>query len=165
MTAPGDRFPPDVARVLAGAGWVPDRGDPVRARSWALALAAHASPDGRQHAVVDPAMRAFTEFGGLAVRQEGAGEQVARSSFVLDPMRGLHSVAVLAELGELVGARMTPLGEEGDGTGLLAIDERGRVFLVDHTADWHLGDTLDEALSILVRGQLPRRVRDDGGWA
>lgn len=159
-----DRFPPDVAQVLNGAGWAPGRSEPARARAWALALAAHAAPDGRQHTVVDAAFRAFAEFGGLAVRQEGAGEQVARSSFVLDPMRGLHSVAALAELGALVGARMTPLGEEGGGTGVLAIDERGRVFLVDHTADWHLGDSLDDALATLVRGRMPERVRDDGTW-
>lgn len=161
MTHP---FPPDVAQVLAEAGWTPGRSEPARARAWALALAAHAAPDGRQHTVVDAALPAFAEFGGLAVGQDGAGEQVARSSFVLDPMRGLHSVVALAELGALVGARLTPLGEEGGGTGVLAIDERGRVFLLDHTADWHLGDDLGEALSTLVRGRMPERVRDDGTW-
>jgi hypothetical protein len=159
-----DRFPSDVAEVLTAAGWAPGRGDPTRARAWTLALASHAAPDGRQHTVVDAALRAFTDFGGLAVRQEGPGEQVARATFVLDPMRGLHSVTALAELSELVGARLTPLGEEGDGTGVLAIDERGRVFLVDHTADWHLGDSLDEALATLVRGRMPERIRDDGTW-
>ena len=76
----------------------------------------------------------------------GPGEQVARSSFVLDPMRGRHSTATLAELGALIGARLTPLGEEGDGTGLIAVDEHGRVFLLDHTADWYLGGTVEEAV-------------------
>jgi hypothetical protein len=162
VTAGG--FPQEVADTLRRAGWIPGERDPVRARAWALALAAHAAPDGRHHAIVDPAVRAFAEYGGLAVRQDGAGEQIARSSFVLDPMRGVHAVAVIAELGELVGARMTPLGEEGDGTGVLAMDERGRVFLLDHTADWHLGDSLGEALTTLVLGRLPERVRDDGTW-
>lgn len=158
-----DRFPPDVAQVLSDAGWAAGRSED-RARAWALALAAHAAPDGRQHTVVDTALHAFAEFGGLAVRQDGAGEQIARSSFVLDPMRGLHTVAALTELGALVGVRMTPIGEEGGGTGVLAIDERGRVFLLDHTADWHLGDSLDEALCTLVRGRMPARIRDDGTW-
>ncbi|GAA0726645.1 SUKH-3 domain-containing protein [Dactylosporangium roseum] len=164
MSTP-ERFPSEVAEVLARAGWTPGRNERHQARMWALALASHASPDGHQHTVVPPAMAAFAEFGGLAVRGEGAGEQVAPPSFVLDPMRALHSASTLAELGTLVGARMTPLGEEGDGTGLLAVDERGRVFLVDHTADWFLGATLDEALCTLVAGRMPARVSDEGTWA
>jgi hypothetical protein len=160
-----DRFGADVAGVLASAGWTPERRDLGRARAWALSLASHAAPSGHQHTVVDPAVPAFAEFGGLDVRQSGAGEQVARSSFVLDPLRGLHAAETLASLADLIGAPLTPLGEEGDGVGLLAIDSRGRVFLVDHTADWHLGNSLDEALTTLVLGREPRRVREDGTWS
>jgi hypothetical protein len=159
-----ERFPAEISSVLAAAGWTPGHTDQHRARMWALALASHASPDGRQHTVVAPAMTAFAEFGGLSIRGEGAGEQVALSSFVLDPMRGLHSASTLAELTALIGAPLTPLGEEGDGTGLLAIDGRGRVFLLDHTADWFLGDTLDQALCTLVAGRMPARVTADGTW-
>lgn len=160
-----ERFPAEVAAVLTAAGWAPERSDPMRARLWGLALASHATPGGRQHTVVPPAMAAFAEFGGLAVRGEGAGEQVALPSFVLEPLRGLHSAATLAELAAVVGAPLTPLGEEGDGAGLLAIDGRGRVFLIDHTADWFLGASLDEALITLVAGRMPARVGEDGNWS
>ncbi len=162
-----ERFPDEVAAVLTAAGWQPGRADRQRAGALALALAAQAAPDGRQHSVVNPAIAAFSEFAGIAVTgpevTDAAGEQVARSSFVLDPLRAAHSVPVLAELGELLGVRLTPLGVEGE-TGLLAIDENGRVFLVDHTADWYLGHSLDEALCTLILGRLPARLRDDGEW-
>jgi hypothetical protein len=158
-------FPPDVEAVLRAAGWTPGRSETARARMWGLALASHASPAGHQHTVVAPAMAVFAEFGGLAVRAEGGGEQIARSSFVLDPLRGLHSASTLADLGALLGARLTPLGEEGEGAGLLAIDDRGRVFVLDHTADWYLGASVEEALTTLVAGRMPARITDDGTWA
>jgi hypothetical protein len=156
-------FPPDVESVLRAAGWTPGRNETAQARRWGLALASHASPAGHQHTVVAPAMAAFAEFGGLAVPGDGAGEQIARSGFVLDPLRGLHSASTLADLGALIGARLTPLGEEG-ATGLLAVDERGRVFVLDHTADWYLGASVDEALTTLVAGRMPARITDDGTW-
>ena len=60
--------------------------------------------------------------------------------------------------------RLTPIGDEGDGTGLLAIDGDGRVFLLDHAGDWFLGDTIEDALTTLVLGLQPPRVRRDGTW-
>ncbi|MEV6932781.1 SUKH-3 domain-containing protein [Dactylosporangium sp. NPDC051485] len=158
-------LPVEVDAALREAGWTPGRTDPARARMWALALASHASPSGHQHTVVPPAMTAFAEFGGLAVRADGAGEQIARCGFVLDPLRGLHAASTLADLGELIGARLTPIGAERDDAGLLAMDEHGRVFVLDHTADWYLGASIEEAITTLVLGRMPARVSDDGTWA
>jgi hypothetical protein len=159
-----ERFPEPVRAVLAAAGWAPDRYDRRRAGSWALALAAYATPDGRQHTVVDPAVPAFAEFGGVTVTGGAAGEQVATASFRLDPRRALYSARLLAELGELLGVALTPIGDEGDGLGIVAVDELGRVFVLDHTADWYLGASLDEALRTLILGRMPARLRDDGAW-
>jgi len=47
----------------------------------------------------------------------------------------------------------------------LLIDEHGRVFVLDHTADWYLGASVDEALTALVAGRMPARLADDGTWA
>jgi hypothetical protein len=164
MSEPG-RFPPDVETALRDAGWAPGRDEKARARLWGLALASHASPAGHQHTVVPAAMAAFAEFGGLAVRAEGDGAEVARCGIVFDPLRGLHAASTLAELGALIGARLTPIGEQDDGAGLLAVDDRGRVFVLDHTADWYAGASVDEAIATLVAGRLPARLTDDGTWA
>ncbi|WP_433530411.1 SUKH-3 domain-containing protein [Micromonospora sp. CA-263727] len=159
-----ERFPSRVAETLVAAGWSPGRRDDSRAREWALRIAAHATPEGRQHVVTAAAVEAYAEFGGLRVRPQGEGEQIAPSDFHLDPFLVRHSVVTLAELAEVTGAPLTPLGEEGDGTGILAIDGQGRVFVLDHTGDWFLGGSLDEALGTLVLGRQPRRVRGDGTW-
>ncbi|GAA3457876.1 hypothetical protein GCM10018962_97100 [Dactylosporangium matsuzakiense] len=136
-----------------------------RARMWGLALASHASPAGHQHPVAAAAMAAFTEFGGQTVRGAGAGAEVAGVGIVFDPLRGLHAASTLAELGALLGARLTPIGEQDDGAGLLAVDEQGRVFVVDHTADWYAGASVGEAIATLLEGRRPARVTDGGAWA
>ncbi|TCB90697.1 hypothetical protein E0H26_26820 [Micromonospora zingiberis] len=159
-----ERFPPLVAEILAAAGWSAERRDEGRAREWALRIAADATPDGRQHVLTAAAVEAYAEFGGLRLRPQGEGEQIAPSEVHLDPFRVRHSVATLAELAALTGAPLSPLGEEGGGTGILAIDEQGRVFVLDHTGDWFLGASVDEALGTLLLGQQPRRVRGDGTW-
>ncbi len=159
-----ERFPPVVAETLAAAGWSPEGYDDNRGREWALRIAAHATPGGRQHVVTAAAIEAYAEFGGLRVTPQGAGEQIAPSDFHLDPFLVRHSVETLAELAEAIGAPLSPLGEEGGGTGILAVDGPGRVFVLDHTGDWFLGASLDEALTTLVLGRQPRRVDGDGRW-
>ncbi|MFV2103757.1 SUKH-3 domain-containing protein [Micromonospora sp. LOL_024] len=159
-----ERFPPQVAETLAAAGWSPDRRSEEKGREWGLRVAAHAAPGGRQHTVTAAAVEAYAEFGGLRVRPEGSGEQVAPSDIHLDPFLVRHSVETLAELAEATGAALSPLGEEGSGAGILAVDEQGRVFVLDHAGDWFLGASLDEALITLVLGRTPRRVRGDGTW-
>jgi len=159
-----ERFPPPVAEVLIGAGWRPGHRDDDRSRDWALRIAGYAAPDGRQHVVVPAAIEAYAEFGDLLVRPDGDGEQVAPSVVHLNPFPAVHSVATLAGLAGVLGAALTPLGVEGDGTGILAMDAIGRVFVLDHGGDWFLGATLDEALAVLVLGTQPPRISQDGAW-
>jgi hypothetical protein len=158
------RFQPLVAEILEAAGWRDGRRDEPRAQSWALTVASYASPDGRQHQVVPAAIDAYAEFGGVSVHGGAPGEQTVRSSFSIDPLKVLPSVRTLAALSEAIGAPLTPLGEEGDGVGILSVDGYGRVFLLDHAGDWYLGSTVDEALTTLVLGRQPVRLNQDGTW-
>lgn len=163
MTA--DRFPAEVAAALTAAGWRPGRRDDDAARDWGLRLAGHTGPSGRRHTVFPALLDALAEFGGVAVEAEGAGEDVAPSGFVIDPDRALHTVDVLAALAARTGTPLAPLGEEGDGVAVLAMDERGRVFALDHAGEWYLGESVEAALATLVLGRRPPRVREGGRWA
>ncbi len=159
-----DRFPAAVTEALTAAGWQPGRRDEARAREWALTIAGYATPDGRQHVVVPAAIEAYAEFGGLRVTPPGEGERVAPSTVDLDPRRALHSVRTLAGLAALLGGPLTPLGVEGDDTGILAVGASGRVFLLDHTAEWFVGESVAAALTALLLGWEPARIAEDGTW-
>jgi hypothetical protein len=135
------------------------------ARRWALALASYAAPDGRHHEVVPAAMDAFARYGGVRGQPDGPGEHVAPSGFLIDPMQALYTVSTLTAFGEALGVKLTPLGVEGDGSGLLVIDEESRVFVLDPTAEWFLGDSVGRALETLVAGRAPARVQQDGRWS
>jgi hypothetical protein len=158
------RFSPVVAETLTAGGWQPGHRDEQRARRWAEHVAAYVAPSGLRHTVVPPALDVYAEFGNVAVRPPGPGEQVAPSAFVIDPLRVHHAVQVTTMFAEALGVPLTPIGEEGEGVGLLCSDAFGRVFVADHTAEWFLGATLDAALETLIRGLLPTRVRADGTW-
>jgi len=159
------RFSSVVADALLADGWQPDRRDDQRAQQWAQAVAGYVSPSGLRHTIVQPAMDVYAEFGSVAVRPPGPGEQIAPSRFVLDPLLVHHAVQVTAMFAGALGVPLTPIGEENEGAGILLIDATGKVFVMDHTAEWLVGPTLDDALEALVRGLLPARVRSDGTWA
>lgn len=137
------------------------RPDHVR---WLLTVAGYAAEDGRHHELVDAAREAYQRFGGEWRPAPDGGLEVAASGFAIDPTLALHTVHTLGALGGAVGARMSPLGIEVGGPGLLAVDERGRLFVIDHTAEWFLGDTVEQGLDTLLAGRAPRRVRVDGTW-
>ncbi|MFF4651245.1 SUKH-3 domain-containing protein [Streptomyces sp. NPDC001380] len=153
------RFPADVASALKHAGWHPGRWQIRQAEAWADALTAYDSPDGHRHSVFPAAVEAWAEFGGIGVDLAGAGEQIARTPFLIDPLRGLHQPRTLADLGRALDTPLAPLGEENGGLGLLAVDAAGRVYSLDHTGEWYLGDTVDRAVTTLVTGALPERLR------
>lgn len=152
------RFPAPVDAALRTAGWQPGRWDIRQAEEWADALRSHASPAGHQHAVFPAAVEAWAEFGGLHLTGTVPGRQIAPAAVRIDPLRGLHLARTLADLGRALETEVAPLGEEGDGQAVLAIDTEGRVYSVDHTGDWYLGPDIDSALSTLVTGAQPERL-------
>ncbi|MFE3142158.1 SUKH-3 domain-containing protein [Streptomyces scopuliridis] len=152
------RFPAPVDAALREAGWQPGRWDIRQAEEWADTLRAHTTPAGHRHAVFPAAVEAWAEFGGLRVIAPGPGRQIAPAVVRIDPLAGIHLARTLADLGRSLDTEISPLGEEGDGQALLAIDTTGRVFSIDHTGDWYLGPDLDRALGTLLTGLEPARL-------
>jgi hypothetical protein len=157
--APAARFPAEVASVLTKAGWHPGRRQLARAEQWADTLSGHFSDEGHRHSVFPAAIEAWAEFGGLEVTLEGAGVEQARTAFTINPLLGLHQPRTLADLGRCLELPLAPLGEERNGQALLVIDALGRVHSLDHSGEWFLGQTVDQALSLLITGRTPERLR------
>ncbi|MDH6116672.1 hypothetical protein ABH930_001071 [Kitasatospora sp. GAS204A] len=109
--------------------------------------------------VFPAAIEAWAEFGGLSFDLSGAGREVARTPFLLDPLCGLHLPRTLADLSRALDSQVAPLGEERFGQAVLAIDEAGRVYSLDHTGEWFLGADLDHAVTTLLLGIRPERLR------
>jgi hypothetical protein len=153
------RFPVAVDDALRAAGWAPGRWEMARAEEWADTLRAHESPGGHVHAVLPSAVEVWAEFGGLSIEPTGPGRQVAPTGLVVDPLECLYAARTLGDLGAALGVAICPLGAESGASGaLLAMDETGRVFGLDHTGDWFLGAGFDAALGVLLTGLLPRRL-------
>ncbi|MEV7776494.1 SUKH-3 domain-containing protein [Kitasatospora sp. NPDC086791] len=157
------RFPADVAAELKAAGWHPGRWQIQQAEEWADTLVGHGAPTGARHAVFPAAVEAWAEFGGLAFDLSGPGRQLARTPFLIDPLCGLHQPRTLLDLGRALGTQVAPLGEEAYGQALLAVDEEGRVYSLDHTGEWFLGHGIDQAITALVLGTAPERLRTADG--
>lgn len=153
------RFPGAVDAALREAGWQPGRWDIKQAEVWADRLRAHVSPGGHRHAVFPAAVEAWAEFGSLAVVPDpSAGSDVAPCGVVVDPMRAVHLARTFADLGRALETEVCPLGEESGSAAKLAIDAEGRVYAIDHTGDWYLGESFDQALTTLVIGVRPVRL-------
>ncbi|ARE76176.1 SUKH-3 domain-containing protein [Streptomyces sp. NPDC059558] len=152
------RFPAAVDSALRTAGWEPGRWDIKQAEYWADALRDHTTPAGHRHTVFPAAVEAWAEFGGLTVTAHGAGRQIAPTPVRIDPLTGLHLARTFADLGRALSTQLCPLGVEADGGSHLGIDREGRVYGIDHTGDWYLGTTVDEALTLLLTGLQPTRL-------
>ncbi|MBU2663544.1 SUKH-3 domain-containing protein [Actinoplanes bogorensis] len=153
------RFPHDVARTLAGGGWIgpsPSTGDAMIERAVQAA--------GGRLEPFDAARAAVGDFPGVRCARRGPGLRRAIRLLLLDPVPGAYSAVTLEEFAQVIGVPLFPIGIEG-GDAVVAIDELGRVFVLDQGGEWFVGSTLDEALTGLLTGDGPaRRVRDDGSW-
>lgn len=156
------RFPPHVADVLVRAGWngraappevwvprfigfiIDDIGGPLDAAATGAAAAVLARAD------------------VFAVATTGAGAQCRRNWFSIGTTEtGL--VPMMEAFGRRLGVPVFPIGQDYEcGGGAVVVAADGRIFLIDQAGDWHLGDSVDEALMVLVEGRLPRRLREDG---
>ncbi|GAA4608233.1 hypothetical protein BJY16_006736 [Actinoplanes octamycinicus] len=158
------RFPDEVDAVLRNAGWSEGRHVPEVAGHMIEVVCAYTAAGGARHTRFPAAERALAEFAGIYIDQDGPGLVLRRSLFAIDPTMAIPTATTLADFGAALGSRLFPLGVEGVDDAVLAIDERGRVFALDPTGEWHLGDTLDAALTTLVTGAAPARVSDSGTW-
>ena len=152
------RFPVAVDAALRDAGWQPGRWDIRQAEEWADALRSHASPAGHQHAVFPAAVEAWAEFGGLRITATAPGRQIATHHRAHRPAQRTPPRPHPRRPRPRPGNRGRPLGEEGDGQAVLAIDAEGRVYSIDHTGDWYLGSDIDHALETLMTGAQPARL-------
>jgi hypothetical protein len=115
------------------------------------------------HVAFPAAVEAITRFPGLIGARCGPGQQVWISRFDVMPHLVAHNADTLADFAAVLGARLFPLGTENQES-IIAVDERGRVFALDQAGEWFLGDDIDAALTTLLLGRAPARVRDDGTW-
>ncbi|MGP3969527.1 SUKH-3 domain-containing protein [Streptomyces sp. 6N223] len=154
-----------VEQALANAGWRAGRRHAAQAEQWADALSAYRSPLGHPHTLFPAAFEVWAEFGSMRLHPTGPGVAYAPSPLIIDPLRGLHWTRTLGDLGQALGTELCPLGEEGEGggTALLAIDREGRVYCVDHSGDWFLGPDVHAALTTLLTGAAPERLRTADG--
>jgi hypothetical protein len=157
-----ERFAPDVAAALTAAGWTPGRA--VDEQPAVDYVHGEIGRDGARTEAHDAALAALREFTGLTVMQDGPGVELRRRPFVIDPVPVAASTETLADFGAVLGDRLFPIGMEGDHDSIIAMASSGHVFALDHAGEWHLGDSMDEALAMLVTGTQPPRVDDNGRW-
>lgn len=95
---------------------------------------------------------------GLRVAPSGPGRDVAPTGAVVDPREARYTAGSFRRLRERIGLRLFPLGRT-TADAPLAVDELGRLFVVDHGGDWLLGESVPEGLSALARGRMPVRLK------
>lgn len=157
-----DRFPAEVTQVLGAAGWASGRRTDVA--GVLDFLRENADPDAAPIETFDAATAVIAEFGGLSVDQDGPGIDLRRRAFTIDPTQAYGTGDTLADLGKRLSTRLFPIGTDGNQDSVLAVDETGRTYAIDHAGTWHLGDTIDAALVTLVTGIQPLRLDSRGNW-
>jgi hypothetical protein len=160
------RFPDEVGALLAYGGWRPFDDLVRQALADEMIRETVKARSGRHRHVEFPAARAvFADFPGVATGRRGPGVQRWIRLFDIEPTKAIHTADMLFAFGEVIGARLFPLGQEAAGNAILALDEHGRVFALDQGGEWFLGDSIDTAIMSLITGDGPaERVRDDGTW-
>lgn len=112
----------------------------------------------------EAARRIAAEFPGVRCGRRGPGLRRAVRLLTIEPSLGAYAATALEEFAQLIGVPLFPIGIEG-GDGIVAVDEVGRIFVLDQGGEWFVGQTIDEALVSLLAGDGPAtRVHDDGTW-
>lgn len=147
--------------ALRAGGWCPGRdvrGQALTALLEVLSVVPpNPGPDSTGWELFEAAERALCEFHGLRIPSTGPGRDCAATGAVVDPALAQHAHRGFGELSEAVGARLFPFGRT-DGGSLLAVDETGRLFAVDHGGWWLWGDSPGAGLEALAQGHAPARL-------
>lgn len=144
--------------ALRSAGWAPHRDAGEDALRAMLVAASTVSPYG--DAAWEPfpaAERALREFHGLTVPPAGGGTDVAATGCAVDPSPARFTLRAAAQFGRDIGVRLFPFGRT-DADASVLIDEKGRLFAVDHGGWWLLGASAEGGLTALSEGRAPRRI-------
>jgi hypothetical protein len=149
---------PTAQEVLRDAGWAPGRDiGSAEVSRWRLryTVAHNGVSDGEPSPCWNGAADTFLRaFGGLSIRQEGAGVDLARNSFDLDPELLLNWTRSLAVRGQELGTVLAPLGSVQNNAAI-TVSAEGVIHLVDHTGEWAFEPGLERGLSDLIDGVLP----------
>jgi len=157
------RFPDEVAAALVEGNWGQIHTDDffvdhLIEETVAVAGATH------RHEPFPAARQALLAFGFVFSGRCGPGRENWIRRLEINPESAAHSADILGEFGALLGTRLFPIGSEGMGETIVAVDEAGRIFALDQAGEWFLGDTIDTALINIITGGPIARVRDDGTW-
>jgi hypothetical protein len=159
-----DVLPPEVVEVLHEAGWSGQRRTDVQVAATVEFVRKEVGRDGARIEPFPAAIEALATFGGLYVVQDAPGRDLRRRPFAIDPTQVAATTETLADLGRLLQTRLFPIGVEGDHESVLAVDEAGRVFALDHAGVWYLGESMAGALTSLIIGVQPPRLDERGNW-
>ena len=157
-------LPDDVAQVLRAAGWTGPRLTDAEVATAVAVVTGEIGRNGAKIEVFPAATQALSEYGGLYIVLAGPGRDLRRRPFAIDPTQVAATTETLADFGRLRGTKLFPIGMEGDHESVLAVDEAGRTFALDHAGVWYLGDSVAAALTTLVTGSQPPRLDGHGNW-
>jgi hypothetical protein len=159
------RFSDILGAELVRAGWTAEisyEGNVLMAELMAEEIAAVKGREFR-HETFPAVIEALGQTGSLGIHRRAPGLDQRSRFFEIFPDSAAHTADLLHEFGEVIGARLFPLGRVNNES-VLAIDEHGRVFDLDQAGEWFVADTYIEALETLTLGRRTYRVRDDGTW-
>ncbi|MEU4158270.1 SUKH-3 domain-containing protein [Actinoplanes sp. NPDC026670] len=159
------RFSDLAAAELLNGRWKPETPYRVRYGMAEVMAGDTVKAKGREHRheLFPAVLEAFGITGKLLVKRRAPGLEQRVQLFEIWSMPVRHTADVLYELGQVIGARLFPLGRVNFES-VLAIDEHGRVFHLDQAGEWFVADSYVEALETLIQGRRTYRVRDDGTW-
>jgi hypothetical protein len=143
----------NVLRVLAEAGWTPEWDASAQAEQWINSLT-------DKFPLVPGILQVLRRYGGLRVRQGGAGRECARESFEIDPMLASGEGPRFSRFSRVLGRRLFPLGEAGSGHVFLALGDDGKVYALMHDL-WRLADSIETALEVLVEGLRVQKLAEE----